>query len=185
MSGFLFRLGPRSPIGVEDKLRGNDKDGGVRFMVSVARAGLADLDTLVPLFDAYRQFYRQPSDIAGARAFLGERLKNGDSVIFLAHLDEKPVGFTQLYPLFSSVGMSRAWLLNDLYVTETARRHGVAKALLDAACRHGQATGANGLTLQTDKANTPAQALYEREGWVRQKGFFWYDLPLPLANSPK
>ncbi|MGH8128489.1 MAG: GNAT family N-acetyltransferase [Gammaproteobacteria bacterium] len=147
-------------------------------MVSVARAGLADLDALASLFDAYRQFYREPSDIAGALAFLGERLKNDESVIFLAYLDEKPAGFTQLYPVFTSVGMGRIWLLNDLYVAEVARHQGVASALLNAARSHGASTGAKGLTLETEKTNTPARTLYEREGWVRQANHYWYDLTL-------
>ena len=116
----------------------------------VARAGLADLDALVPLFDAYRCFYRHPSDPDGARAFLGERLQRAESVIFLARLDSEPAGFTQLYPLFSSVQMRRIWLLNDLYVAQSARQCGVAAALLDAARRYAMATGAGGLMLQTE-----------------------------------
>jgi len=79
--------------------------------------------------------------------------------------------------------MHRAWLLNDLYVAESARRHGVAGALLDAARRHGKATGAHELTLQTTVDNKAAQALYEREGWVRQDGFYWYGLELESGNK--
>ena len=40
----------------------------------VDRATLDDLDALAPLFDGYRQFYEQPSDIqrahAGVRLFI-------------------------------------------------------------------------------------------------------------------
>lgn len=151
---------------------------GPAALITVDRAGPSDLDALAPLFDAYRRFYRQPSDIDGARTFLRDRLENDESVVFLARLDGKPVGFTQLYPLFSSVHMGRSWLLNDLYVAESGRLHGVARALLDAARRHGEATGAHELTLQTTRDNLPAQALYEREGWIRQRDFYWYDLGL-------
>lgn len=147
-------------------------------MVSIERAGPADLDALASLFDAYRQFHRQPSDIAGAREFLTERLEKDESVVFLARLEAKPIGFTQLYPLFSSVGMVRTWLLNDLYVAEDARHRGVARALLDAARRHGTTTGAKSITLETEKTNLPAQTLYEREGWIRQRDHYWYDLTL-------
>jgi len=147
-------------------------------MISVDRAGPADLDVLAVLFDAYRRFYRQPADIEGARAFLRERLENDESVIFVARLDDEPVGFTQLYPLFSSVRMRRTWLLNDLYVAESARRHGVASALLDAARRHGNATGAHELTLQTGRDNKTAQAAYRKNGWIRQDAFYWYGFEL-------
>ena len=148
----------------------------------VARAGLGDLEALVPLFTAYRVFYGQPEDTRKARAFLDARLRNEESVIFLARVDGHAVGFTQLYPVFSSVGASRTWLLNDLYVDASARRQGVAAALLDAARQHGISTGATRLTLQTTKDNAAAQTLYEREGWIRQTDYYWYDLPLPEAH---
>jgi len=151
--------------------------------VIVSRAGLDDLDPLVPLFAAYRVFYGQPDDHRKAREFLDARIRNGESVIFLARVGGNTVGFTQLYPIFSSVGASRVWLLNDLYVEEDARRRGVATALLDAAREHGISTGATSLTLQTTKDNASAQALYECEGWIRQKDFYWYDLPLPERAS--
>ena len=149
----------------------------------VSRAGLDDLEALVPLFAAYRVFYEQPRDGQKARAFLDDRLCNGESVIFLARVDGKGVGFTQLYPCFSSVRASRTWLLNDLYVNDSARRKGVAAALLDAARQHGISTGATSLTLQTGKDNAAAQALYEREGWIRQEDYYWYDLVLPERES--
>lgn len=149
----------------------------------VSRAGLSDLEALVPLFAAYRVFYKQPDAPQTARAFLDDRLRNEESVIFVARLDGKTVGFTQLYPCFSSVRASRSWILNDLYVDDSARRKGVAAALLDAARQHGIATGATSLTLQTGKDNTAAQALYEREGWIRQDDYYWYDLPLQKAES--
>ena len=148
----------------------------------VSRAGLGDLESLVPLFAAYRVFYGQPADDRKAREFLDARLRNGESVIFLARVEGTAVGFTQLYPCFSSVRASRTWLLNDLYVEKSARRKGVAAALLDAARQHGISTGATSLTLQTDRGNTAAQALYEREGWIRQDDYYWYDLPLPEAH---
>lgn len=68
--------------------------------VRTVRAELNDLEALVPLFDAYRQFYKQASDRDGARAYIAERIKRGESVIFLAVVDAVIVGFTQLYPLF-------------------------------------------------------------------------------------
>src|SRR6266851_4244256 len=98
-------------------------------VVRTIRAGLDDLEALAPLFDGYRRFYRQPSDPQAARAFLAERLKRNESVIFVAVLDGGIVGFTQLYPLFSSVSMKRLWLLNDLFVAPEARRTGAGRGL--------------------------------------------------------
>lgn len=147
--------------------------------IRVHHATIHDLDTLVPLFDAYRQFYRQSSDLALARNFLAERFAHHQSVILLARDDDDAgLGFVQLYPLFSSVRAMRMYLLNDLFVAADARRLGAAKALLTAAAEHAQTLGAGSLTLATALDNKPAQALYESLGWQRELGFCEYALKL-------
>ena len=148
------------------------------MLVSIVHADLSHLDALVPLFDAYRVFYRKPSDPEAAQAFLSDRLGAGDSVLFLARLGDEAVGFSQLYPLFSSVRMRRVWLLNDLYVAPEARRQGVAVALMDAARDYAASTGAVALQLATEHDNTDAQALYERLGYERDTDFRTYELAL-------
>lgn len=150
-----------------------------RAEVSVRQATISDLEVLVPLFDAYRQFYRKPSDPDLARRFLSDRLQHNQSVIFLATLaDGFPAGFTQLYPSFSSASAARIFILNDLFVAPEARRRRVGSLLLVAAARFGKAAGAVRLTLTTEVTNTTAQALYEAEGWIRQSDFYTYDLAL-------
>ncbi|GLQ49711.1 GNAT family N-acetyltransferase [Dyella flava] len=146
---------------------------------TIHQATVHHLDTLVPLFDGYRQFYRQPPDPARARSFLAERFAHHESVILLA-CDEQGtgLGFIQLYPLFSSVRAVRTYLLNDLFVSVQARRHGVAKALLLAAAEHSRALGAASLALTTALDNKPAQALYESLGWERDQVFCEYGLML-------
>jgi ribosomal protein S18 acetylase RimI-like enzyme len=144
----------------------------------VRQATIADLDLLVPLFDAYRRFYRNPSDPDAARRFLRERLELGQSVIFLAFKDSVAVGFTQLYPSFSSGSMARIFILNDLFVAPHARRCATGSALLDAAARHGRSAGAVRLVLSTELTNVTAQALYEKAGWTRDSAFCVYQLGL-------
>ncbi|HYD97252.1 MAG TPA: GNAT family N-acetyltransferase [Noviherbaspirillum sp.] len=145
--------------------------------VITRQAGLADIDLVAPLFDAYRQFYRQAPDAALARAFIQERLALLESAIFLALNGDEPVGFTQLYPSFTSVGARRIWVLNDLYVAPLARGQGVGSALLDAAKAHARATGAKRIDLSTAQDN-PARKLYEAHGYTRESGFCHYSLPL-------
>jgi GNAT superfamily N-acetyltransferase len=142
------------------------------------RATLSDLPSLVPLFDGYRQFYRQPPDPVRAETFLRERLARGDSVIFLADQAGVGLGFTQLYPTFSSVRTTPAWVLNDLYVVPAARGTGVAEALMQRARRHAKETGACYLELTTGRNNLVAQRLYERLGWQRDEEYYHYELPL-------
>ncbi len=138
--------------------------------MDVRRATIDDADAIAPLFDLYRTFYGQPSDLALAQRFIAERLQKGESVIFLAEADDKAVGFTQLFPSFSSVGATRVWILNDLYVDAAARRQGVAQALLQAATDFARADGARRLELETDHSNDSAQALYRRLGWELYEG---------------
>jgi len=145
----------------------------------IRRATFHDLDALVPLFDGYRQFYGKAPDEAGAREFLTARLRLNESMILLAYDGHgAALGFTQLYPLFSSVRMVRTWLLNDLFVAATARRQGVAKALLEAAAAEARHLGAASLSLSTAHDNVAAQALYESLGWQRDTQFREYTLTL-------
>ena len=95
--------------------------------ITIRQAVLDDLDDIVPLFDAYRQFYKRESDLDAARAFLDDRLQRRESVVFLAFDGEAAVGFTQLYPSFSSVSMAPIQILNDLYVDPSARKYGVER----------------------------------------------------------
>ena len=147
--------------------------------MQIRRATISDLDDAAPLFDAYRQFYGQRSDVAAARAFLNERLRRDESVIFLAVADEdggEALGFTQLYPSFSSVSLKRLWVLNDLFVGPSVRRGGVGRRLLDRAREWAIETGAKGLVLATAVDNSKAQALYESCGWQRDDEFQHYHL---------
>lgn len=138
----------------------------------------SQVEEVAALFDAYRVWYGSPSDMDGARNFLSQRLRNNESVIFLARDDGKPVGFTQLYPMFSSVSMGDVWVLNDLFVTESARRTGVGTQLLESAAEFGRQTGAIRLVLQTSIKNHAAQSAYARHGWVKDDEFYYYSLAL-------
>jgi GNAT superfamily N-acetyltransferase len=146
--------------------------------LEVRRAQARDLDALVPLFDAYRQFYGQPSDLPRAYAFLAERFLHSQSTVFMAFEDARGVGFVQLYPSFSSTRAARIYVLNDLYVEAGARRSGAGRKLIEAATAFARAEGAVGLSLSTGIENRPAQALYEALGWVREVRFYDYGLAL-------
>ncbi|MGE4071623.1 MAG: N-acetyltransferase family protein [Lysobacterales bacterium] len=140
----------------------------------IAPAEPNDLDDLAPLFDQYRMFYEQTSDLAGARQFLQTRMARSESTILLARRHQRAAGFCQLYPIFSSVSMQSSWLLNDLYVSAEERRHGVGRQLLDAAKAFAQGRNAGWLMLQTHRDNRTAQALYEGSGWERDDEFLTY-----------
>ena len=146
----------------------------------IVQASHDHLPLLVPLFDAYRVFYEQPPDLEAARAYLHERISNLESVIFLAISEDgrEGLGFVQLYPSFSSVGLQRLWILYDLYVAPSARKQGIGRALMEQARDFAQATGASHLELSTGIDNLPAQALYESLGYTRDNDFYFYELGL-------
>ena len=147
--------------------------------VFTRRAGAEDLDLITPLFDGYRRFYGQAGDPDLARDFLSQRLSRNESTLFLAQ-DERgeALGFAQLYPSFSSVRAQRIFILNDLFVTPSARGRGVGRSLLQAAAVFGKSQNAVRLSLSTAIDNKTAQQLYEANGWKRDEVFCHYSLAL-------
>ena len=144
----------------------------------VLQATPADVGEIAPLFDLYRQFYGKPPNEEAARRFLFARLSKQESVVFYSRQQGSAVAFLQLYPVFSSVNLSRQWILNDLYVLPEVRQHGYGRALVGRAHRLAQDTQANGLALETAVTNQAAQRLYESLGWKRDDEFYRYSVAL-------
>lgn len=153
-----------------DKRRAN----AGHLSLEIKQADHDGLSQVAHLFDQYRQFYGQESDLAGAQGFISERIELDDSVILVAQVGGDLVGFAQLYPTFSSVAMRRVWILNDLFVLPDSRRQAIGRRLLDAAVQHAQSTGATRVVLATEVGNTVAKSLYEHDGWVRDTTFDHY-----------
>jgi len=147
--------------------------------ITVRQAVLSDLEALAPLFDDYRRFYGRPSDLQAATAFLSARFNHGESVLFIAHEGIHPIGFAQLYPSFSSVALARTFVLNDLFVDESARRKGVASKLMNAAVDYARALGSVRVSLSTATSNEAAQRLYQSAGWKRDEQFLVYHFAIP------
>jgi GNAT superfamily N-acetyltransferase len=166
-------------------------DYATNFATLVRPALPGDLTQLLPLFVAYRVFYGELTNEISSAEFLRARLALRDSLILLAfkqHVGVEgvakakqiAVGFTQLYPIFSSVSARRSYLLNDLFVDPNARRQGIAESLLSAAHQHAKQQGAVWLTLQTAHSNLAAQRLYQRSGWQLDAEFQTYVQHIPM-----
>lgn len=142
---------------------------------SVRKMTHNDIPAVAKLFDDYRVFYNKDTDITAAIDFLTARHQNGESVVFVCKNENgDAIGFTQLYPLFSSTRMKRLWLLNDLFVTPKYRGHGVSKGLIDAAKALCKETAAAGLILETDKSNEIGNQLYPKTGFELDKDHNYY-----------
>lgn len=148
--------------------------------IEVLQATIQDLDDISLIFDQYRIYYKQESDLNAAKQFLHEKFEHQESVIFIARDQEsrQVVGFTQLYPTFSSISMKRAWILNDLYVIESYRSKGIARQLMNQAKDFAIATKAKGLELSTAPDNARVQRLYESLGYARDDEYYHYYLTL-------
>lgn len=146
-------------------------------MITIRHATSADLEQITDLFDLYRIFYRKGSDRAAAKNYLQDRLKNKESEIIVAEEEGKLVGFTQLYPQFSSTRMKKFWVLNDLFVLEIYRGLGVGKALIKGAQQFCRDNASAGLLLETEKTNVIGNKLYPSCGFkgYEESNFYWWE----------
>lgn len=146
--------------------------------MEIYQATIEDSEGVTDLFNLYRIFYQQTSDLEGARAYIKDRLKSKDSVIFVVKNEQEYAGFTQLYPAFSSISMGRAWILNDLYVVAEARKQGIGEMLLHRAKDFAMEAGAKSISLETAPDNDAAQRLHEKNGYIRDSQYYHYELSL-------
>lgn len=137
---------------------------------------LTDVEELAGLFDQYRVFYKAASAPGEANAFVQGLILHRRTHFFLAREAEgRPaLGFVHLMPSISTVAMRPIWLLEDLFVVSSARRKGVARALMLHAENFARETGAERLTLATAHDNRHAQSLYKRLGYLREDHFWYY-----------
>ena len=142
-------------------------------MITIIPATKDHIEQVAPLFDRYRVFYGQDSNLSAATRFLEQRMSRNESVIFLALDGQEAVGFAQLYTTFSSVFMEPVFILNDLFVLNSHRKKGIGEVLLNKAKTHCKEKGYKGLALETATDN-PAQRLYERLGWKKDVHCFHY-----------
>ncbi|MCF2446544.1 GNAT family N-acetyltransferase [Dyadobacter sp. CY345] len=139
---------------------------------------LTDLPKLSLIFDEYRVHFKQESNLEASTIFLRERIENKQAVVFAA-IDEDSndmMGFTLLYPMYTSLKIKSTWTLNDMFITEKYRKFGVATRLLEKVEEFGAETNAQWITLKTGVENTKAQALYEKFGFKKDEGCYYYYL---------
>ena len=142
--------------------------------MNIVRGNIDCLEDIALLFNGYRMFYEQKSDLEGAKEFIKERILQEESYIFIAYEEDKPVGFVQLFPFFTSVGMKRAYVLNDLFVDPSCRGKGAGQALMQKAFHFCNEKNGRFVLLQTATSNHAAKALYERVGMELESESDWY-----------
>ena len=133
--------------------------------MNIREVKTSDLDQLSILFNSYRIFYGKKLNIDISKKFLESRISNKDSKMFICEVNNILTGFVQLYPLFSSVRVSKYWLLNDLFIDSEFRGKGYSKLLIDRAKELVLESGACGIMLETEKSNKIGNSLYPKTGF--------------------
>lgn len=144
-------------------------------MKQIEIATLEHLNEFAELFDSYRVFYEQPSDLERGKSFLKERITNKETVTFLIKKDNKYVGFAQLYSLYHYKTLKRQWLLSDLFVDPAYRGSGLAINLIDQCKQYCIETDACGLLLETQKTNKIGNSLYPKCGFELDSEHNYYN----------
>jgi ribosomal protein S18 acetylase RimI-like enzyme len=142
--------------------------------VKIRQAIIDDINELAKLFADYRAFYGQDFDLEKSRSFLQQRQERKDSVIFIAVESDTILGFSQLYPSFTTIGVQEIWILNDLFINPKYRQNGVAKMLIEHILHYSKDTSRKKVILSTAYSNDKAQRLYEKSGFTKTK-FYNYE----------
>ncbi len=144
-------------------------------MISIQPHTSDCIESTVQLFDEYRVFYQQPSNLAAAEQFIRDRTALNDSIIYLAVVDKKTVGFLQIYPTFSSIQMGQVWLINDLFVSKSSRDSGIGSALIQHALSQAQLKQIKAVRISTENINQSAQRLYRKHDFIEDTKFIHFN----------
>jgi ribosomal protein S18 acetylase RimI-like enzyme len=145
----------------------------------IRRATEADLPVLGVLgaslmrahytFDSLRFMAPPGNPEAGYAWFLGTQLKKDDVAVFVAETPGRVLGYVYaaLEPQSWKELRDEAGYIHDVVVVPEAQRHGVASALVNAACEWFRSIGAPRVVLGTAEKNEGAQRLFARLGFRR------------------
>lgn len=140
----------------------------------IRQANIQDLPYIVPIFDSYREYFKQQRNPAEVEAFLFDKFEHMESVIFIAEQDSEVIGFAQLYPIFSSLTLQRVWLLNDFFISEGFRHSGFGKQLFAKVKEFSLLTKAKGIELSVEHINEKAWGFWESQGFKLDEEFRYY-----------
>jgi GNAT superfamily N-acetyltransferase len=141
----------------------------------------ADLPALMPLLRGYCEFYdANPSDEGLERMASALIAAPDDEGFLLAATDDdsgEVVGFAACGWKWSSLRGARIVVLEDLFVSESARGRGHGRALIGATADVARRHGAPVVTWLTAPGNRRAQGVYDSVGG-RSEPFLEYELEL-------
>ena len=143
--------------------------------LSIRPATPADVDTILHFIRSLAAFEREPDAVKTTPADLlrdgfGERPK---FETLIAELDGAPVGFALFFHTYSTWEGTAGIHLEDIFVEEAARRHGVGKRLMQRLAAIALERGCARLELQVLDWN-PAREFYQRLGLEHMQEWLLY-----------
>jgi len=135
-------------------------------MTNVRSVTPADVKTLLSLIRALASYEKKPHKVVATEADL-ERDLFGPHPKFralIAEWDGKPAGYASFFYFYSTYEGRAALFLEDLFVLEEFRKHGIGKALLAAVAKLALDEGCFGLRWEVLDWNHPAIEFYEKLG---------------------
>jgi aminoglycoside 3-N-acetyltransferase I len=134
---------------------------------TISQLGPDDLPLMEQLLDVFSDAFEDPDSYASARpapVYLQKLLASGTFIALVAMDGGSVIGGLAAYELQKFEQARSEIYIYDLAVTETARRKGVATALIQALKPIASARGAEVIFVQADLGDDPAIALYTKLG---------------------
>ena len=119
----------------------------------------------VALFDAYRQHYGANPALEATEEWIRDQMITDRLRVFGAGHNDMVRGVLTVTVVPASLTLRTIWMIRDVYVDPSARRAGLARALLAHVAEAGREEGAHRLSLQTEPDNVRAIQLYVSAGF--------------------
>ena len=132
-------------------------------------AGVADVEDVGPLLDAFNREYGEPTPGARALADRFRRLLAGrDTAVLLAGSGPDGLAVLRFRPAIWTEALE--CYLAELYVVPHRRGSGLGRALMEAAIALARREGADHMDLGTSEDDVAARSLYESMGFTNCEG---------------
>jgi GNAT superfamily N-acetyltransferase len=143
--------------------------------ITIRSATAADAETILHFIKGLAEFEKEPDAVKTTTADLlrdgfGEQPK---FEVLIAQADNEPVGIALFFPTYSTWEGRAGIHLEDIFVLEQWRRHGVGKKLIVELAKIAVARGCARLELSVLDWN-PAREFYHRLGITHQHEWLPY-----------
>ena len=138
-----------------------------------------EVEEALPLIAGYQTFYEaEPNEERNRRFFRRFVAPSDEGLLLGAWVDGRMVGFATIYWTHSSSRAVDIALMNDLFVAEEVRGHGIGQALIAACADAGREAGKAVLEWYTATDNHRAQRAYDAVPGVSRSAWFSYEIDL-------